>query len=212
MLMADFPTLYPKAYSPAWLRSFNFRVGVTMLRDEVLGPTLARTLWVLFGAVGVVLLIACANVANLFLVRMEARRRESAIRTALGADRAHMAAHFLAESLLLSLSAGIAGLIIARVGLGALLAIAPTDVPRLAAVHLGAGAVAFAMSLSLLAGLVFGALPLTQTSVDVKTLREGGPRYDVVAGTAYRAERACRRADGVGARAARGCRPDGAQL
>jgi predicted permease len=173
-LMRDFPTIAPQAYSDAWLRRFNFRISVMPLRDRMLGPTLTRTLWVLFGAVGVVLLIACANVANLFLVRMEARRREAAIRTALGADRAHMAAHFLSESLLLSLAAGIAGVLIARVGLGALLAIAPTSVPRLSAVAIDARSVVFALALSLIAGIVFGLIPLTRATVDVATLREGG--------------------------------------
>src|SRR5690606_25152747 len=95
-----------------------------------------RTLWLLFGAVVLVLLIAAANVGNLFLLRFEARRRESAIRTALGADRAQMAAHFLAETLLLCVAAGAAGIALAAAGLRVLLAIAPANVPRLAEVSL----------------------------------------------------------------------------
>jgi predicted permease len=173
-IVREFPAKLPSVYRPQFMKSFNFRVAVQSLRDEVLGPTLVRSLWVLFGAVAVVLCIACANIANLFLVRMESRRRESAIRTALGADRAHMALHFLSESLLLTLSAGIAGLLLAHAGLGAILAIAPTDVPRLATVSLRGTSVAFALGLAAVAGIVFGLLPLARTTVDVNTLREGG--------------------------------------
>ncbi|HXT15764.1 MAG TPA: ABC transporter permease [Gemmatimonadaceae bacterium] len=172
-LMREFPQRMPLAYKDGFIKRFNFRVSVKPLRDEMLGPTLARTLWVLFAAVGVVLLIACANVANLFLVRIESRRRESAIRTALGADRAHMAVHYLSESLLLSLAAGVAGILIARVALGALLAIAPTSVPRLATVHVDPASVLIALALSLTAGLVFGLIPIGRTTLDVSTLRDG---------------------------------------
>ncbi len=173
-IMREFPAKLPNAYSDKFMQSFNFRVAVQPLRDEVLGPKLAKSLWVLFGAVALVLCIACANIANLFLVRMESRRRESAIRTALGADRARMAVHFLSESLLLTVCAGIAGVVLARAGLGAILAIAPTDVPRLATVGLGWPSVAFAMALAVIAGTAFGVLPLARTGVDVNTLREGG--------------------------------------
>jgi predicted permease len=173
-LMGDFTSRFPTAYTARFMKAYNFRVGVTPLRDEVLGPNLSKTLWILFGAVAVVLCIACANVANLFLVRMEARRRDSAIRTALGADRAQMAVHFLSESLLLALSSGLAGILVARLGLGVLLRIAPTDIPRLSSVGLGASSIVVALGLSLLAGVVFGLIPLARTSVDVATLREGG--------------------------------------
>ncbi len=173
-IMASFPDKMPQVYSQKFFQSFNFRVGVTNLRDEVLGPKLSKSLWVLFGAVAVVLFIACANVANLFLVRMEARRRESAIRTALGADRLHMAVHFLSESLLLTIASAVAGLLLAYVGLRLLIALAPTDIPRLTTVGLNGTSVAFAFGLALFAGVIFGLLPLARTAVDVNTLREGG--------------------------------------
>src|SRR6185437_17132175 len=80
-LMKDFPDRFPTAYSTNFIKKYNFRISVIPLRDEVLGPVVGTALWILFGAVGLVLCIACANVANLFLVRLEARRRDSAIRT-----------------------------------------------------------------------------------------------------------------------------------
>jgi predicted permease len=181
-LMRDFPTQFPTVYSPAFIQKFNFRVAVVPLRDEMLGPKLAKALWVLFGAVAVVLFIACANVANLFIVRMESRRRESAIRTALGADRLHMALHFLAESLLLTITAAVAGVIIARVGLGVILATAPTDIPRLTTVGLNGWSVLLAFALAIVAGIVFGLIPLARTTVDVNTLREGARGMTASAG------------------------------
>ena len=109
-LMTRFPELFPTAYSTEFLKKYNFRVGIIPLRDEVLGPVVGKALWILFGAVAVVLIIACANVANLFLVRLESRRREAAIRGALGGSRAQLAAHYLSESLLLTTTAGVAGI------------------------------------------------------------------------------------------------------
>jgi predicted permease len=173
-LTNQFVTLFPQAYSDGFMKQYNFRMGVIPLRDEVLGPTLAGTLWILFGAVGLVLLIACFNVANLFLVRMEARRRESAIRAALGADRFQMAALYLSESLLLTLAAGAAGVVVARLSLAAFLASAPTDIPRLSSIGMPWGAVAFAAVVSLLAGVAFGTMSVARSGVDATTLREGG--------------------------------------
>jgi putative ABC transport system permease protein len=172
-IMNDFPSKIPNAYTAEFLKKYNFRTAVVPLRDEVLGAKLAGALWLLFGSVALVLCIACANVANLFLVRMETRRRESAIRTALGADRAQMAMHFLAESMMLALCAGAGGLILAEVGLRAILRIAPTDIPRLATVSIGGSSVVFAFGLSAAAGIIFGLLPLARTGVDLATLREG---------------------------------------
>ncbi len=174
MVMRGFPAKMPLAYSDKFLKSYNFRVAVTPLRDEVLGPKLTKALWLLFGSVALVLCIAYANVANLFLARMEARRRESAIRVALGADRGQLAVHFLTESMLLALVAGGAGLIVAQVGLRAIVRIAPTDVPRLATVSLDMTSASFALGLAVVAGIVLGSLPLARTEADLTTLREGG--------------------------------------
>jgi predicted permease len=167
-----FPELYPDVYSKAFMQRYNFRVAVTRMQDEVVGPTVTKSLWLLFAAVALVLAIACANVANLFVVRMEARRRESAIRVALGGGRLHMGIHFLAESLLLTVAAGLGGLLLARVGLVAILAAAPRSIPRLTGVEIGWSAVAFAMALSVVAGILFGLLPLARSAIDVRTLRE----------------------------------------
>jgi predicted permease len=186
-IMLEFPSKLPNAYTKEFLKSFNFRVAVVPLRDEVLGPKLSKALWLLFGSVGLVLCIAFANVTNLFLVRMETRRRESAIRTALGADRAQMAFHFLAESMLLALVAGIGGLVIAQVGLRVILRIAPTDIPRLATVSLDGTSVTFALALTVAAGIALGLLPLARTGVDLATLREGA--RGVTASAAQRAVR-----------------------
>ena len=169
-----FPELVPNAYSAGFMRQYNFRVGVTPLKQEVLGPTVAKSLWILFGSVGLVLLIACANVANLFLVRIEAQRRDTAIRNALGASRAHMALHHLTESLVLTLSAGVLGVVLARWGIPALLAAAPRSIPRLTGVSLHWSAVIFGLVLALAAGVVFGLVPLMRRSEDVATLRDGG--------------------------------------
>ena len=167
-----FPELYPTVYPPSFMRNYNFRIAVTDLQQEVIGPTVGKALWILFAAVALVLVIACANVANLFVVRMEARRRESAIRSALGGDRRHMALHYLAESLLLTSVAGLAGVLLARFGIVAILAAAPRSIPRLAGVEVGGNALLFAIVLSLATGVVFGVMPLARNALDLATLRE----------------------------------------
>lgn len=173
-LTARLGQVFPQVYGTEFIENTGFRTKVTPLRDAVVGETVNRALWTLFGAVALVLLIAAANVANLFLVRFDARRREVALRTALGADRAHMAWHYLTESLLLALVAGVAAIALAHGMLRVLLAIAPSELPRLAEVHLGGASVAFALVSALAAGLVFGLLPLTGARLDLSLLHEGG--------------------------------------
>jgi predicted permease len=170
-LTARFPDALPSVYSPSFMEHYHFAVQLSSLRDTVVGST-AHTLWMLLAAVGLVLLIACANVTNLFLARIQGRRREVAMRTALGAGRMQLAWHYLAESLVLSLLAGACALAIAYAALHILLAIAPPSIPRLSQVRLGWASVAFTAAVSLSAGLLFGLLPVTRADVDVAMLRE----------------------------------------
>lgn len=163
----------PNAYSERFLQQYAFRGEAAPLKDSVLGPSLPRTMWMLFAAVLLVLLIAAANVAGLFIVRLEARRREAAIRSALGADRRHMTVHYLSESIILSLAAAVLATWLAFAGLRALLAIAPADIPRLANATLGWPSIAFAVAAALTTGVVFGIVPLMRDA-RLGALREDG--------------------------------------
>ena len=129
------------------------------LRAFILGPTLPTTLGALFCAVAFILLIACGNVANLLLVRGAGREREIAIRAALGAGRARIAAQLLTETALLSAAGAVAGLAIGNWGLRVLVRWAPPDIPRLQGAHVDAGILLFTLGLSLLTTLVTGLVP-----------------------------------------------------
>ena len=174
-LTGRLPEQFPRAYSPGFMKTSRFGVLVTPLRDIVIGR-MSRTLWILLGAVSIVLLIAFANVANLFLVRAESRRRETAIRLALGAERAHLAGHYLSESIVLSLIGGALAVALAAGAIRSLVLLNPSSVPRLAELILGPRAALVALALSLGAGIALGLLPLARfaTGGDVSTLREGG--------------------------------------
>lgn len=129
------------------------------MRDALVKDVRA-TLWIVLATVGFVLLIACANVANLFLVRAESRQKEIAIRAALGAGRRRLAASFLSESLLLGVLGGALGLLFAYIGVQALVAYGPSDLPRLYDVAIDGTVLAFAAVISVVAGLLFGSIPM----------------------------------------------------
>jgi predicted permease len=136
----------------------NQNMKVISLREKVVG-NIRPTLLVLLGAVGFVLLIACANVSHMLLARSAARQRECALRSALGARRWDLLRQFLTEGLILASAGGAAGLLLAMWGVRVLLALAPPDLPRVDAVGVDGRVLLFAMAISVLTGLVFGMAP-----------------------------------------------------
>jgi len=147
---------------------------VDPLLDRLVGPTARTSLWVLLGAVSVVLLIACANVANLFMVRAEGRRRDLAVRRAIGASRAQLVQLQLAEAFLVALPAGGLAVILSAVTLPLFLRAAPEGIPRLGLAGLDLPTLAAAFALVVLAALACGAVPaLHASSPDLARLREG---------------------------------------
>lgn len=165
-LWRELPERFPNAYSESFFEGSGMRTRVIPMRDAVVG-SMARNLWILFGAVGLVLLIAWANVANLFIVRMEARRHELALRTALGAGRGAMARHLLAEGLTMSVAGGALALLVCFLGVPALVALAPESLPRAVDVAVGGDTVVYTLLLSLLAGVGLALYPLLRRPRDV---------------------------------------------
>jgi len=141
------------------------------LQDYTVGQ-IARALWFLLAAAGVVLLVACANIANLFLVRCESRQREIAVRRALGAGSAGVASYFLAESALLSTAGGALGLAAAWAGVRVLVASGPAILPRLKEIQLGPAHVAFVVGLSAFATFAFGLIPLARIRSSSSSLHD----------------------------------------
>ncbi|HEY0321334.1 MAG TPA: ABC transporter permease [Pyrinomonadaceae bacterium] len=163
---------YPQNYSP---QKSGWAITVVPLLEVYVGD-IRPALLILLGAVGFVLLIACANVTNLLMARGAARQRELAIRTALGASRLRVVRQLLTESLLLSVTGGVAGLLLAVWGVELLTRWTPANVPRISNVSVDSRVLLFTFLVSLLTGLLFGLIPALQASrTDLnETLKEGG--------------------------------------
>jgi predicted permease len=172
----DYRAKFPKAIGP------NAGFGVLTVRDALVRGDVRSSLYVYLGAVGFVLLIACANVANLLLVRATGRRREIAIRAAIGGSRARIIRQLLTESVVLSFAGGVFGLFLGWAGIRALLSINTAGLPRVGAdgdmVSLDWRVVAFTIGVSLATGILFGLIPALQSSKSdlTSTLKESAGR------------------------------------
>jgi putative ABC transport system permease protein len=164
--------------------------AVVALQDHVVGQV-RPALLMLFGAVGFLLMIVCVNVANLLLVRVTARSRELAVRTALGAGRRHLIRQMLTESLLLGAAGGAAGLLLASLSMELLRVLLPPELPRLSEIRIDGGVVAFALAVSAAAGLLFGFLPAWRASVmNVNDALKSGSRSATASRTSKRTQSA----------------------
>jgi predicted permease len=161
---------YPNDYPPA----SGWAPRLVAVKEDLVGPERTE-LFVLFGAVGFVLLIGCVNLANLLLARSSARRREIAIRLALGASRARLTTQLLTESVLLSVISGVVALFTVVLFKNSILTMAPSNIPRLSEVQVSADVLFFAFVVSILTGVLFGIAPALQAANpnQVENLREG---------------------------------------
>ncbi len=182
-IMADLDRTYPG--EKGW------HVNVIPLAREVVGQN-RLLLLMLLGAVGMVLLIACANAANLLLARATARRRELAVRMALGARRGRLIRQLLTESLCVAFLGGVLGLAMAWASLRALLSLLPEGFPRAGEIHVNGAVFAFTLAMTTAAGVLFGLMPALQVSRSDprQALHEGGSDGDRRTATAAAAERA----------------------
>jgi len=162
-------------YSVKMFQDARFSPALRPLKQDLIGD-ISRVLWILMATIGLVLLIACANVANLLLVRAEARQQELAIRAALGADRGRIAKELLLESTTLGLMGGVAWLALAFAAVRLLTAIAPGNLPRIDEISIDAPVLLFTAAISLVAGVLFGTLPVVKYAGPqvIATLRGGG--------------------------------------
>jgi len=158
-LTSRFPL--PQGFTQQMFEDARFGSLVRPLDVDVVGD-IGSMLWILLGTVGLVLLVACANVANLFLVRAEARQQELAIRLALGAEARRVAWQLMSESLLVAMIGGALGIALAYGGIQLLVYLQPAQLPRLNEITIDPMVMAFTIGISLVAGLLFGAIPIAK--------------------------------------------------
>jgi predicted permease len=173
LVMKKFPL--PPGFTMKMLEEARLAPNVRPLKQDAVGD-IGKVLWVLLGTVGIVLLIACANVANLFLVRAEGRQRELAIRSAMGAGWSQIARELLFESVALGVMGGTAGLLLADAGIRLLRSMGPDSIPRIGEISLAPIVLVFTAAISILAGLAFGLIPVLKFArPDLSSaLKEGG--------------------------------------
>ncbi len=165
----------PEGFSAALFEKANFEMDIHPLKSDVIGD-IGNVLWVLMGSIVIVLLVACANVANLLLVRVEGRRQELAVRSALGADRKNIIGGMMLESLVLGCTGSLIGLGLAYGALRILISAAPTGLPRLQEIGMDVPVLLFTLALAFFVSLVIGMIPVLKYSgIKASTdLREGG--------------------------------------
>lgn len=162
------------ALLPPVFARLELQPNVRPLSDDVIGD-IGSILWILLAAVGVVLLVACGNVANLFLVRAEGRHQEFAMRTALGASRSRIARALLSESVLLALVGGMVGVAMASAAIGVLRSIAPAELPRVDDITISTPVLLFTLAISVASGVLFGVVAVLRFGrPNVAALKEGG--------------------------------------
>ena len=166
---------FPGAFNLRMLEEARFGPLVRPLKHDVVGDV-GSVLWVLLGTVAIVLLIACANVANLFIVRAEGRQREMAVRTAMGAARGQIVGQLLTESVLLGVVGGMAGLALAYGGLQLLVALGPESLPRLDEIGIDPLVLGITAAISVVASVLVGLFPAFKYGSPklVASLKEGG--------------------------------------
>jgi predicted permease len=164
-----------RAYPAEYPASARWALRLVAVKEDLVGPQRTE-LFILFGAVGFVLLIACVNIANLLLARSSGRRREIAIRLTMGASRRRLARQLLTESTLLSVISGVVALLTVLLLKNAIVSLAPADIPRLNEVDVSAGVLSFAFLVSILTGVLFGLAPALEAANpnQMENLREGG--------------------------------------
>jgi predicted permease len=165
----------PPGASRQAVKDWRIAPALRPLKKDVVG-SVADMLWVLMGTVGLVLMIACANIANLMLVRADSRRQEFAVRAALGAGRARLAKELLVESMVFGLIGGALGLLLACAGLKLLVAMGPSNLPRLQEISIEPVVLAFALAASLVSSLLFGSIPAIKYTSPLGMTLGGGVR------------------------------------
>jgi predicted permease len=164
-LIGRLAEFFPDSQAPAFLAQVNLQPVVRPLKEAVVGDV-DTTLWILLGTVGFVLLIACANVANLLLVRAEGRQRELALRVAVGAGRGQVLRSFMSESIALAAAGCVLGIIVAQIGVGLAVDAVPADLPRVAEIGVDMRVLAFTLTIAAGCAVFFGLFPLVRYDAD----------------------------------------------